>query len=310
MRIVFFGTPEFAVETASAIHASTRHTVVGVVTAPDRPAGRGLQLRSSPVKEWALAHNLPLEQPDSLRSDAFLARLDEWKGDCFVVVAFRMLPKVVWSRPEYGTFNVHASLLPDFRGAAPIHWAVYRGVSHTGVTTFLLDDKIDTGALLLQAETEISTDETTGELYARLQEMGAALALETLDGLEDKKITPTPQATEPRFDAPKITRAHQFLPVTATALEQFRAYRAMTPFPGSLCSIKVNESIEFKILECVYLNNYKNKKQGHYVADGRWFVAGPDGALELLEIQWPGKRPMRVAEFLRGTPLKGFYEIV
>jgi methionyl-tRNA formyltransferase len=205
---------------------------------------------------------------------------------------------------------VHASLLPDFRGAAPIHWAIYQGVPKTGVTTFLLDDKIDTGALLLQAETAISPDETTGELYARLQKMGAALALETLDGLEGKKITPTPQAAEPRFDAPKITRAHQFLPLNANALEQFRAYRAMTPFPGYLSRIKINEPIEFKIIKCVYINNIIKEIRGHYIAEGRWFVAGPSGALELHEIQWPGKRPMQVPEFLRGTPLSGFYEIV
>jgi methionyl-tRNA formyltransferase len=257
-----------------------------------------------------MSHNLPLEQPDSLRNEAFLARLDEWNGDCFVVVAFRMLPKVVWAKPLHGTFNVHASLLPDFRGAAPIHWAVYHGVSHTGVTTFLLDDKIDTGALLLQAETAIYPDETTGELYARLQKMGAALALETLDRLEDQKITPVPQTAVPRFEAPKITRSHQFLPANASAIERYRAFRAMTPFPGSLSRIKTEEIIEFKILECSYLNNYNKDKTGHYVEDGRWHVAGPDGALELLRIQWPGKRPMPVPEFLRGTPLKGFYEIV
>jgi methionyl-tRNA formyltransferase len=310
MRIVFFGTPEFAVETASAIYASTRHTVVGVVTAPDRPAGRGLKLRCSPVKEWALSQNLPLEQPDSLRSEAFLARLDEWKGDCFVVVAFRMLPKVVWSRPSHGTFNVHASLLPDFRGAAPIHWAIYRGVSKTGVTTFLLDDKIDTGALLLQTETAISQDETTGELYERLQKMGAKLALMTLDGLEDQKIIPAPQTREPLYDAPKITREHQFIPAKANALEQYRAFRSMTPFPGSLCRILIDEVVEFKIVKCNYLNSYNKDVNGHCIASDRWFVAGPNGALELLELQWPGKRAMSVKDFLRGTHLKGYYEIV
>jgi methionyl-tRNA formyltransferase len=221
-----------------------------------------------------------------------------------------MLPKVVWSRPSHGTFNVHASLLPDFRGAAPIHWAIYRGVSKTGVTTFLLDDKIDTGAVLLQTETAISQDETTGELYERLQKMGAKLALMTLDGLEDQKIIPAPQTREPLYDAPKITREHQFIPAKANALEQYRAFRSMTPFPGSLCRILIDEVIEFKIVKCNYLNSYNKEIIGHCIASDRWFVAGPNGALELLELQWPGKRAMSVKDFLRGTHLKGYYEIV
>jgi methionyl-tRNA formyltransferase len=163
---------------------------------------------------------------------------------------------------------------------------------------------------LLQTETAISQDETTGELYERLQKMGAKLALMTLDGLEDQKIIPAPQTREPLYDAPKITREHQFIPAKANALEQYRAFRSMTPFPGSLCRILIDEVIEFKIVKCNYLNSYNKEIIGHCIASDRWFVAGPNGALELLELQWPGKRAMSVKDFLRGTHLKGYYEIV
>lgn len=310
MRIVFFGTPDFAVATAEEIRTCGRHEVLAVVTAPDKPAGRGLQLRASAVKEWAMEHSLPIYQPGSLRDSSFIEQLSTLNADCFVVVAFRMLPKSVWSLPPFGTFNVHASLLPHFRGAAPIHWAVYHGLRETGVTTFLLDDKIDTGALLLQEKTEVGKDETTGELYLRLQKVGSKLAVHTLDGLAAKKIKPIPQGENSSWVAPKINREDQFLPVHLSALNWYNAFRGMSPFPGFLARIKTSQIIEFKILKCNYIDNKFNTHPRHRIEGNSWWIEGADGALELEAIQWPGKRPMQVVEFLRGLPLQGFYEIV
>lgn len=310
MRIVFFGTPEFAVATGEEIRTCEKHEVIAAVTAPDKPAGRGLQLRASAVKEWALQHSIPIFQPTSLRDESFLEQLRALQADCFVVVAFRMLPISVWSLPPFGTFNVHASLLPNFRGAAPIHWAVYHGLPETGVTTFLLDDKIDTGALLLQEKTEVGKDETTGDLYLRLQKMGSKLAVRTLDGLASHGIKPIPQDGDSAWPAPKITREHQFLPIHLPALNWYNAYRGMTPFPGFLTRIKLDQVIEFKILNCSYINKEINNIPRHRIEGTRWWIEGVQGALELEALQWPGKRPMSVVEFLRGLPLQGFYEIV
>jgi methionyl-tRNA formyltransferase len=310
MRIVFFGTPEFAVATAEEIRTCGKHEIVAAVTAPDKPAGRGLHLRASAVKEWALEHSVPVYQPSSLREAAFIEQLSVLHADCFVVVAFRMLPKSVWSLPPLGTFNVHASLLPDFRGAAPIHWAVYHGLPETGVTTFLLDDKIDTGALLLQEKTEVGKDETTGELYLRLQKIGSKLAVQTLDGLVAQSVKPTPQGNDSAWRAPKITREHQFLPLDLPALNWYNAYRSMTPFPGFLARINLEQVIEFKILKCNYIDKEFNINPRHRIEGNRWWIEGARGALELESIQWPGKRPMSVVEFLRGAPLQGYYEIV
>lgn len=310
LKIVFFGTPEFAVATAEAIRKSASHRIVGAVTAPDRPAGRGLHTKASAVKEWAWSHSVPLEQPESLRDPDFLDRLQAWNADCFVVVAFRMLPKSVWSMPHKGTFNIHASLLPDFRGAAPIHWAVYNGRLETGVTSFLLNEEIDTGAILLQEKTPIGPDENTGNLYERLQKMGAELAVKTLDGLETNALIPVPQEEKTSSDAPKIKRPHQFLPWHRPVSEWYNAFRGMSPFPGALASIKIDQIIEFKIIKCVYITNRYNTIPRHSLKEGRWFIEGPEGALELLEIQWPGKKPLAVDAFLRGQPLSGFYEIV
>ena len=310
MRIVFFGTPEFAVATAEEIRTCGKHEILAAVTAPDKPAGRGLHLRASAVKEWALEHSVPVYQPSSLREAAFIEQLSVLHADCFVVVAFRMLPKSVWSLPPLGTFNVHASLLPDFRGAAPIHWAVYHGLPETGVTTFLLDDKIDTGALLLQEKTEVGKDETTGELYLRLQKIGSKLAVQTLDGLASQSVKPTPQGNDSAWRAPKITREHQFLPLDLPALNWYNAYRSMTPFPGFLARINLEQVIEFKILKCNYIDKEFNTNPRHRIEGNRWWIEGAQGALELESIQWPGKRPMSVVEFLRGAPLQGYYEIV
>jgi methionyl-tRNA formyltransferase len=178
------------------------------------------------------------------------------------------------------------------------------------VTTFLLDDKIDTGALLLQEKTEVGKDETTGELYLRLQKIGSKLAVQTLDGLASQSVKPTPQRSDSAWRAPKITREHQFLPLDLPALNWYNAYRSMTPFPGFLTRINLEQVIEFKILKCNYIDKEFNENPGHRIEGNRWWIEGAQGALELESIQWPGKRPMSVVEFLRGAPLQGYYEIV
>jgi methionyl-tRNA formyltransferase len=200
------GTPEFAVGSLKAL-VEGGYNVVGVVTVPDKPSGRGLKVNMSAVKEYALGLNIPIMQPVSLKDPAFLEELEALKGDCFVVVAFRMLPQVVWGMPRLGTFNLHASLLPQYRGAAPINWAIINGETTTGVTTFLLDKQIDTGNILFQQECEIAPDENIGSLYDRLMEMGSALVLRTVDALAEGNITPKPQVESGQLKpAPKITR--------------------------------------------------------------------------------------------------------
>ena len=188
------GTPDFAVASLDAICASG-HKVVGVVTVPDRPTGRGLKVTASPVKQYALQHNLPLLQPERLRDPDFQSALQAWEADIFVVVAFRMLPQSVWAMPPMGTFNLHASLLPQYRGAAPINWAIINGEKETGVTTFLLNERIDEGSILMQQSTPIAPDDTAETLHDRLAEMGSRLVVQTLDGLADGSLHPQPQPT-------------------------------------------------------------------------------------------------------------------
>ncbi|HRI40594.1 MAG TPA: methionyl-tRNA formyltransferase, partial [Bacteroidia bacterium] len=192
-RIVFMGTPEFAVPSLEAL-VEAGFPVVGVVTAPDKPAGRGQQLQASAVKQAALRLGIQVFQPEKLRSPEFLEQLKSLQADLQIVVAFRMLPEVIWSAPPMGTFNLHASLLPQYRGAAPINWAIIQGERFTGITTFFLRQEIDTGNILLQEKVEIGTDETVGSLYARLMHAGAGLVVRTVQGLMDKSITPRPQA--------------------------------------------------------------------------------------------------------------------
>ena len=192
LKVVFFGTPDFARASLEAIHTSA-HEVVGVVTVADKASGRGQKIHQSPVKTYAVEHGLPLFQPEKLRNEEFLSQIQSLNADIFVVVAFRMMPKVLFSMPRLGTFNLHASLLPDYRGAAPINYAVINGETKSGVTTFFINEKIDEGNILLQAETEISPEDNAGTLHDRLMEIGAKLVVETLDGLAEGKLTEIPQ---------------------------------------------------------------------------------------------------------------------
>ena len=229
MRIVYFGTPDFAVESLDAIMQS-RHEVAAVVTVPDRQAGRGQKVVFSPVKQYALDHQLPLLQPEKLRDDDFLRQLAAFQADMFVVVAFRMLPEAVWNMPPHGTFNLHASLLPRYRGAAPINHAIINGDNVTGVTTFLLNHQIDEGHILLRAETPITPDDTAGTLHDRLAAMGRTLVVETLDGIEAGTLTPRPRrAPPPRH--PKSSRRTRCIDFTSPEVRGRPSSAASPPTP-------------------------------------------------------------------------------
>ncbi|MBR1784403.1 MAG: methionyl-tRNA formyltransferase [Bacteroidales bacterium] len=304
MRIVFFGTPDFAVESLDAIMHSS-HKVVAVVTVPDRPAGRGQKTASSAVKEYAVAHNLPLLQPERLRSEEFIEALRKLQADCFVVVAFRMLPECVWAMPPLGTFNLHASLLPRYRGAAPINWAIINGEQKTGVTTFMLNHRIDEGGILLQESTPIATDETAGSLHDRLALMGRSLVVRTLDGLESGLLNSHPQEGCP-CPAPKIFKDDTRIDLTRTASEVEHLVRGLSPYPSATLTLrnKRSETVAFKIHSCRATNEPTNTAQ-RLLCDGKnsLKIAASDYFVEILELQMAGKKKNTTADFLRGTDI-------
>ncbi|MBR4229100.1 MAG: methionyl-tRNA formyltransferase [Bacteroidales bacterium] len=307
MRIVYFGTPDFAVESLDAIMQS-RHEVAAVVTVPDRQAGRGQKVIFSAVKDYALEHNLPLLQPEKLRDPEFLASLASYNADCFVVVAFRMLPETVWAMPRLGTFNLHASLLPRFRGAAPINWAIMQGERETGVTTFLLNHKIDEGAILLQERTPIAADETAGSLHDRLAAMGRTLVVRTLDGLQAGTLMPHPQQGDP-CPAPKIFKDDCRIDFTRTCDEVDRHVRGLAPYPAATMTL-VNpdgEEVLFKVFE-VSLEKAEKTSPGTLICDGKKVlkIATADGFVRIITLQMSGKRKNNVEDFLRGNSLNGW----
>lgn len=302
-RIVYMGTPEFAVEPLRALHQS-EHEVVAVVTAPDKPAGRGRKPKASAVKEAALEMNIPVLQPEKLRDEAFVQALADFEADLFVVVAFRMLPKMVWTLPKKGTFNLHASLLPNYRGAAPIHWAVINGEKESGVTTFLIDEEIDTGNILLQKKTNIGPNETTGSLYERLMHLGSPLVVETVDGLMNGTLTPTPQIlTDEMKAAPKIFREHQYIDIKATAQSIHNHIRGFNPFPAPLLKVDhQGELVEIKVAESTFEERSQQPSALMYWKEDALVLSRPDGDVFIREIQWPGKRKMSVRDFKNGFP--------
>ena len=302
MRTVFFGTPDFAVESLDAIMQSS-HEVVAVVTVPDRQAGRGQKLIFSPVKQYALDHGLPLLQPEHLRDESFLAELRSYGADCFVVVAFRMLPEAVWNMPPHGTFNLHASLLPRYRGAAPINWAIINGEHETGVTTFLLNHHIDEGSILLQESTPLSADDTAGTLHDRLAAMGRGLVVRTLDGLADGSLTPRPQTGTP-CPAPKIFKEDCRINFNQSGQQVVDFIRGFSPYPAAtltLCSPK-GENVPFKIYDARFVNSPETAKNTLF-CDGKKVIkiGVTDGFVEILSLQMAGKKKNSVEDFLRGN---------
>lgn len=296
------GTPDFAVAILDTLIKNT-YKVVGVITAPDRPAGRGRKLNESAVKKYATDNKLTILQPTNLKDPSFLEELKALEANLQIVVAFRMLPKVVWQMPKYGTFNLHASLLPEYRGAAPINWAIINGEKKTGVTTFFIDDKIDTGEIILQKETPISPTENAGSLHDRLMVLGAETVLKTVERIESGNFDTTAQASNQELKlAYKIhkdtCKINWSLPIDAI----FNFIRGLSPYPGAWTSLQIDDdSLMMKIYEVELVKEPHNLNTGDVVSDKKEMkVAVKDGYINLLEIQIQGKRRMAVREALNG----------
>ncbi len=298
-RIVFMGTPAFAVASLKAL-LDAKMNVVGVVTAPDKPAGRGMQLQQSAVKIFALEHQLPIAQPEKLKSPDFFAQIQAWQPDLQIVVAFRMLPESIWSFPPMGTLNVHGSLLPQYRGAAPINWAIINGEKETGVTTFRLQHAIDTGDILLQERIPITPNMTAGELHDIMMEVGAQTLVKTLEGLIKNTLQAIPQKEDSTIQhAPKIFTKDCSIDWQKPVAQIHNLIRGLAPFPGALT--KVDGKI-VKLFSTSIVHETPKEPIGSFVTDGKTFAkfACSDGYIELNDIQWEGKKRMPIADFLRG----------
>ena len=301
-RIVFMGTPAFAVASLSALLQAKMNVVV-VVTAPDKPAGRGMQLQKSAVKKFALAHDLPILQPEKLKSPEFFEALKQWQPDLQVVVAFRMLPEQIWSFPSMGTLNVHGSLLPQYRGAAPINWAIINGEKETGVTTFQLQHAIDTGAILLQDRIPIAPNNTAGEIHDTMMEVGAQLLVKTLHGLFDNSIKAVPQeqviGNLALQHAPKIFTKDCEIDWEKPCASIHNLIRVLAPFPGAIT--KIDGKI-VKLFLTQLIEGTPTEVAGSFVTDGKTYakIACKDGYIGLSDIQWEGKKRMPIIDFLRG----------
>ena len=307
MKIVYFGTPDFAVESLDAIMQS-HHEVAAVVTVPDRQAGRGQKVVYSPVKQYALDHDLPLFQPEKLRDPQFLEQLKTFQADMFVVVAFRMLPEAVWNMPPHGTFNLHASLLPRYRGAAPINHAIINGDTMTGVTTFLLNHQIDEGKILLQAETPITPNDNAGTLHDRLAAMGRELVVKTLDGIEAGTLTPRPQEGTPTA-APKIFKDDCFIDFNRPARQVVDFIRGLSPYPAALLTFinPQGEKVLFKIFDAIAVEDPSGSPKTLICDEKKVLKIGvSDGFLQIISLQMSGKRKNSVEDFLRGNKLTGW----
>jgi methionyl-tRNA formyltransferase len=302
LRIAFMGTPEFAVASLQIL-LDHKYEVVVVVTTPDRQAGRGRKLQGSAVKKCADDNGIPVLQPERLKDPDFVKKLQELKVNLQIVVAFRMLPEVVWALPEFGTFNLHASLLPDYRGAAPIHWAVINGENETGVTTFFIDQQIDTGQIILQQTTVVEPEETTGELYGRLMNLGAKLVLKTVKQIENGAVTTRTQKhlVTPK-NAPKLTPENTRLNWAAPREEVFNKVRGLCPYPGAWTYFKNDgDSERVKIFSSKRDPLTTEAPTGSILkTEKRLLVRTADGWLEILEMQLPGKRRMFVYDILNG----------
>ena len=306
LRIVFMGTPEFAVTILEGL-LEHQYNIVGVITAPDRPAGRGQKLRKSAVKECAEKHNLSILQPTNLKSPDFQANLEALKPNLHIVVAFRMLPKTVWALPEYGTFNLHASLLPQYRGAAPINWAIINGETETGVTTFFIDEKIDTGAVILQETLAIESTENAGSLHDRLMHAGSELVIKTVAAIAEGDVSTYIQEQSKELKtAYKLHNDNTKIDWTASRLTIFNHIRGLSPYPGSWCTL-INGDKEERVK--IYgagipdeglFEIQKGDLGSIYIDQGHLYILTLDGYLEVLEIQLPGKRKMQMSALLNG----------
>ncbi len=305
LRIVFMGTPDFAVGILDTL-VKNSYEVVGVITSPDKPAGRGRKLQESAVKKYAVDNNLNVLQPTNLKNEDFLEELKALKANLQIIVAFRMLPKVVWEIPEFGTFNLHASLLPDYRGAAPINWAIINGETKTGVTTFFIDDKIDTGEIILQSNTGISKEDTAGTLHDKLMHSGATLVLETVQLIERGKVTTQAQPKIPiEKVAYKIHKDTCEVNWDKPIKTIYNHIRGLSPYPASWTTLyNDNDEIFLKIYNVRIEKVAHEHKLKTIVFDKKTMkIAVEGGFIELLEIQLPGKRKMKTQDILNGIKL-------
>jgi len=299
--IIFMGTPDFAVKSLDAI-IRNNYNVKAVITAPDKKAGRGKKINCSEVKKYALEKNLKLLQPHNLKDENFITELKSTKADLFVVVAFRMLPKIVWEIPQFGTINLHASLLPQLRGAAPIHWAIIRGLQSTGVSTFFINEKIDYGNIIEQREVEIGDTENTGNLYQRLKEIGSQLILTTLKQIISGKLKTQKQIESKKLlKAPKLVKENTRINWNQSGLEIFNFIRGLSPHPAAWTkSEKTNKT--FKLYNVIYFKEKKSDKLNGIINinDNLMKISVNDGYLKVLELQIEGKKKMSVQEFING----------
>ena len=307
LRIVFMGTPEFAVGILDTI-LQNKYEVVGVITAADKPAGRGQKIKYSAVKEYALANNLSLLQPTNLKDESFLTELKALNANLQIVVAFRMLPKVVWEMPSLGTFNLHASLLPNYRGAAPINWAIINGENKTGVTTFFIDDKIDTGAMILNAETIIAQNESAGELHDRLMLLGSETVINTLALIEKGNVVTTVQQDNSEIKtAYKLNKENCKIDWTKPAAEIHNLIRGLSPYPAAWCYISdKGEEWNVKIYEAIPILESHSLHIGQLLCSKKEMkIAVANGFIQIESIQFPGKKKMKTAELLNGIQFSG-----
>ena len=326
LRIIFMGTPEFAVASLDAL-AKAGCNIVGVITAPDKPAGRGMQLQQSAVKKYAANHNLKVLQPEKLKNPVFLEELKSLYADLQIVVAFRMLPETVWNMPPLGTINLHGSLLPQYRGAAPINWAIINGEKETGVTTFKLKHEIDTGDILLQEHFPIGENETAGEVHDRMKEIGAQVLVKTVKGLADGSLKETPQeslinneSSEPGFrlqaldselpapdsrllnHAPKIFTETCQIDFHKSTSQVHNLIRGLSPFPGAFCYLNNKMLKIYRSEKEASLNPSEGETLGTFITDNKTFLkfVCTDGYIHVKELQLEGKKKMNVEDFLRG----------
>jgi methionyl-tRNA formyltransferase len=303
LRIVFMGTPGFAVGILDTI-LKNNYEIVGVITAADKPAGRGQKIKYSAVKEYAIENNLTLLQPTNLKDEGFLLELKALNANLQIIVAFRMLPKVVWEMPKFGTFNLHASLLPNYRGAAPINWAIINGETKTGVTTFYIDDKIDTGAMILSSEIAIDEEENAGQLHDRLMVLGSETVLKTLLLIESGNVNPKIQENNDEIKtAYKLDKDNCRINWQQSAKEIQNLIRGLSPYPVAWCYFKDNDQEwNVKIYESKIIDEEHAEPIGKIIATKKELkIAVTNGFIQILSLQFPGKKKMTATEFLNGT---------
>lgn len=302
LRIIFMGTPDFAVATLKTL-VEAKYNIVGVITAPDKPAGRGQKLHESAVKQYAVAQNLSVLQPTNLKNEDFLKELKQLNANLQIVVAFRMLPKVVWQMPEYGTFNLHASLLPNYRGAAPINWAIINGETKTGVSTFFINEEIDTGDMILQETVEIKPDENAGSLHDTLMNIGSALVLKTVKLIENNSVNTIPQKdTSDIKTAYKLNRENCKINWNDSLEKIYNLIRGLSPYPAAWCTlINGNDTLDIKIYKADKEQVSHNHAVGTILSSKKELkVAVSNGYIIINEIKLPGKRSMDVKSLLNG----------